>query len=345
MRETAPAHNAKEVPLPSEPKVLQFNDCAYVAGTMVNAARRAGIEWDYLPPQQVRPMGPAPRNPLLAKARFAPFLARRAAKLWSTDVVHVHYGTSARLIRATGMPRRPYALTLHGSDIRSQWKDPRFHDEIQRAVDGASHVFYANTDNVHDATAARADAEFLPSFVDVPNLPSWKPASAPKVLFISRWDDDKGVKRQVQLAEQLARALAGKAELVGLNWGPGAQEAERMGVRLLEKMPRAQYHAALSEAWVGVGQASEYFSTSEFEALTIGLPVAALGSRLPRPDDGTVPPVMEGNVSDVVEQVLAALADPQAATARLGGRDWALPRYDAAAYIPKLAALYKGMAG
>lgn len=331
--------------MPSEPKVLQFNDCAFVAGTMVNAAHRAGLEWDYLPPERVRPMSPAPRNPLLARARFVPFLVRRAAKLWAADVVHVHYATSARLIEASGMPRRPYALTLHGSDIRTQWKDPRFHDEIQRAIDGAAHVFYANTDNVNDATAARADAEFLPSFVDVPNLPQWQPAGPPKVLFISRWDDDKGVERQLQLAQQLAKALSGKAEILGLNWGPGAAQAEGMGVRLLEKMPRAKYHAALSEAWVGVGQASSYFSTSEFEALSIGLPVAALGSRLPRPDDGSVPPVMEGSVSDVVEQVLAALADPQAAAARLGGRDWALPRYDAAAYIPKLAALYKDMAG
>ncbi|MFE4542137.1 glycosyltransferase [Arthrobacter sp. NPDC056727] len=329
----------------SEPKVLQFNDCAFVARNMVRAAARAGIEWAYLPPEQVRPMTAAPANPLLARARFIPFVARRALRLSAADVVHVHYGTSVRLIRERGMPRRPYVLTLHGSDIRRQWKDRQFHDEIQRAIDGAEHVFYANTDNEQDARAARSDAEFLPSLVDVAALPSWAPVGPPTVLFISRWDDDKGVNRQLKLVEELCRATKGKADVVGLDWGPGAAEAERLGVRMLEKLPREQYYERLSRAWVGVGQASNYFSTSEFEALCIGLPVAAVGTRLPRPDDGTVPPVMEGSVSETVEQIVAALDDPHAVSARLGGRAWAVPRYDAAPYVPKLDTLYKRISG
>jgi glycosyltransferase involved in cell wall biosynthesis len=329
----------------SEPKVLQFNDCAFVARNMVRAAARAGIGWDYMPPEQVRPMTVAPKNPLLAKARFIPYVARRAVKLRAADVVHVHYGTSVRLIKERGMPRRPYVLTLHGTDIRRQWKDPSFHDEIQRAIDGAAHVFYANTDNEHDARAARPDSEFLPSLVDVAGLPSWTPAGPPTVLFISRWDDDKGVTQQLVLAEELCRALKGKAEVVGLNWGPGASQAQRLGVTMLDKLPQQEYYERLSRAWVGVGQASNYFSTSEFEALCIGLPVAALGSRLPRPDDGTVPPVMEGNVDQVVEQVVGTLADPRAQSARLDGRGWAVPRYDAGRYVPMLDALYRRVSG
>lgn len=329
----------------SEPKVLQFNDCAFVARNMVRAAARAGISWDYLPPEQVRPMTVAPKNPLLAKARFIPYAARRAVKLRAADVVHVHYGTSVRLIKERGMPRRPYVLTLHGTDIRRQWKDPSFHDEIQRAIDGAAHVFYANADNEHDAHAARPDSEFLPSLVDVAGLPSWSPVGPPTVLFISRWDDDKGVTQQLGLAEELCRALQGKAEVVGLNWGPGASQAQRLGVTMLDKLPQQEYYEKLSRAWVGVGQASNYFSTSEFEALCIGLPVAALGSRLPRPDDGTVPPVMEGNVDEVVEQIVGTLADPHAQSARLDGRGWAVPRYDAGRYVPMLDALYRRVSG
>jgi glycosyltransferase involved in cell wall biosynthesis len=329
----------------SEPKVLQFNDCAFVARNMVRAAARAGIGWDYMPPEQVRPMTAAPKNPLMAKARFIPYVARRAVKLRAADVVHVHYATSARLIKERGMPSRPYVLTLHGTDIRRQWKDPRFHDEIQRAIDGAAHVFYANTDNESDAHAARPDSEFLPSLIDVAGLPTWTPLGPPTVLFISRWDDDKGVTQQLGLVEKLCQALKGKAEVVGLNWGPGASQAQRLGVTMLDKLPQQDYYKKLSRAWVGVGQASNYFSTSEFEALCIGLPVAALGSRLPRPDDGTVPPVMEGSVDEVVEQIIGTLADPRAQSAGLDGRGWAVPRYDAARYVPMLDALYNRISG
>lgn len=326
-------------------KVLQFNDCAFVARSMVSAAARAGLNWDYLPPERVRPMTAAPKNPMLAKARFVPYLLRRRAALQAADVVHVHYGTSVRLIKERGMPNRPYVLTLHGTDIRRQWKDPAFHDEIQLAIDGAAHVYYANTDNQFDATEARTDAEFFPSVVDLPRLPEWNPTAPPQVMFISRWDEDKGGGKQIQLAKELARALEGKAELIGLNWGPGAAQAQANGVGLLEKMPQHSYYEQLSRSVVGIGQASEYFSTSEFEALCMGLPVAALGSRLPRPDDGSRPPVMEGGLSDVVAQVVEAVADPAGTSARLGGAAWAVPRYDAAKYIPRLEALYRKIGG
>lgn len=323
-----------------EPRVLQFNDCAFVARSLVSAAARAGITWDYLPPEKVRPMRAGPNSRLLAKARFVPYVARRMSRLRSNDVVHVHYATSVRLIREKAMPKRPYVLTLHGTDIRRQWKEPQFHDEIQRAIDGAVHVFYANTDNQSDAVSARGDAEFFPSVIDLERLPQWTPIGRPQVMFISRWDEDKGVGRQLALAAELVKVLDGKADLVGLNWGPGAAEARARGVRLLDRMPQQLYYEQLGRSAVGIGQASNYFSTSEFEALSMGVPVAALGTRLPRPDDGTVPPVMEGDVGDVVQQVMEAIVDPLAASARLAGREWAVPRYSADNYIARLNELY-----
>jgi hypothetical protein len=330
--------------LKTEPRVLQFNDCAFVARNMVRAAARAGIEWAYMPPEQVRPMGAAPHNPFLAKARFIPYVARRAVRLRAADVVHVHYGTSARLLRERGMPRRPYALTLHGSDIRKQWTDPQFHGEIQQAIDGAAHVFFANNDTAENARRARPDSEFLPALVDAAALPAWKPAGRPCIMFVSRWDDDKGVERQLGLARKLSAAVGSRAELLGLNWGPGAEAARKNGVTLLERMSQEEFHRIMSQAHVTIGQATNNFATSEFEALCMGAPLAALGFRLPRPDDGTTPPVIEGTEDDVVEQVVAALADPLEATKRLGGREWALPRYDAAAFVPRLTALYAEIA-
>lgn len=328
----------------SGPKVLQFNDCAFVARSMVRAAERAGITWDYLPPEQVRPLTAAPANPVLARARFIPYVARRAAKLWQAEVVHVHYATSARLLRERGMPRRPYLLTLHGTDIRKQWLDPDFHPEIQRAIDGAAHVFFANNDTAGNALAARSDAEFLPALVDAASLPRWEPAPEPTVLFVSRWDEDKGVDAQLRLARGLRSALPPGTRLLGLDWGPGAAAAAEAGVELLDRMPQAEFHGLIARAHLTIGQATRNFATSEFEALCMGAPMAALGSRLPRPDDGTTPPVLDGTEADVIEQAAGALADPAAAAARLGGAGWALPRYDAASYVPRLDELYRAVA-
>lgn len=328
----------------NHPRVLQFNDCAFVARSMVRAAARAGITWDYLPPEQVRPLTAAPANPVLARARFVPYVARRAAKLLRADVVHVHYATSARLLRERGMPRRPYVLTLHGTDIRKQWRDPAFHDEIQRAIDGAAHVFFANNDTADNAHAARPDAEFLPALVDAAALPAWDPAADPTILFVSRWDEDKGVDEQLRLARALRAAVGPQTRMLGLNWGPGAGSAADAGVELLERMPQAEFHRLVSRAHVTIGQATKNFATSEFEALCMGAPMAALGRRLPRPDDGTVPPVLEGSEDEVVEQVTGALLDPRATASRLGGAAWALPRYDAASYVARLDSLYREVA-
>lgn len=327
----------------ANPRVLQFNDCAFVARSMISAAGRAGIDWDYLPPEQVRPTGPAPSNPLLAKARLLPFVAKRAAKLRSAQVVHVHYGTSARLLRERGMPRRPYALTLHGTDIRKQWKDPAFHAEIQRAIDEAAVVYFANNDTAENAYAARADAQFLPALVDAAALPTWTPAQKPSIFFVSRWDDDKGVERQLELVASLRAAVDSGVSIEGLNWGPGAKAAQQAGIVLHDRMPQADFHRMVAQSHLTIGQATDNFATSEFEALCMGAPMAALGTRLSRPDDGTVPPVLEGSVNEVVEQALLALSDPLATAQRLGGAEWALPRYDAASYIPQLAETYASM--
>ncbi len=325
-------------------KVLQFNDCAFVARSLVSAAARRGIHWNYLPPEKVRPQVVGATG-LRAKAIYAPFWIRRIGAVHHVDVVHVHYGTSVRLLRDPGVPSRPYVLTLHGSDIRRQWKDSRYHAEIQRAIDEAEHVYYANIDTESNAVAARADAEFLPALVDGERLPTWKPDSTPpSVLFVSRWDEDKGFEKQLELATALTKALGDGALVRGLNWGPGAAAARVAGVELLDRMPQGKFHDVMATSHVAIGQATNNFATSEFEALCMGLPMAALGSRLPRPDDGTVPPVMEGTIDEVVEQIQAALADPVRATNTLGGARWARPRYDSASYVDRLDDLYTSLA-
>jgi glycosyltransferase involved in cell wall biosynthesis len=328
---------------PDEPAVLHFNDCASVGQALVTEAARQGHHWAYAPPEQVRPAATS-ANRWLARAQFLPYLLRRRRLLARADVVHVHYATSARLLRERGMPRRPYVLHLHGSDIRSQWPDPAYHDEIQRAIDEACHVYYANLDTTEQARTARSDAEYLPILIDLALLPPWRGsgegATARRVLFVSRWDEVKGADANLELARELSRAVPA-VELVGLDWGPRAADAADAGVRLLPRVSRAEFLGLLASADVAVGQARPVVATSELEAMAIGVPTAALGSRIPRPDDATTPPVIEGGLEEVVSGIRAALGDPAGTAEALGGREWVRARHAATPWVPRLLEVYR----
>ncbi|MEE6274466.1 hypothetical protein V2J56_14045 [Georgenia sp. MJ206] len=326
----------------AEPAVLHFNDCAFVALNLVRAARRADLTWGYLPPGKVRPAS-APEG-TLGRLQYVPFVARRARALRRADVVHVHYATSARLISERFMPARPYLLHLHGTDIREQASDPRYRDEVARAIDGAERVYYTNLDTTEQATAARPDAEYMPAFVDVAGLPPWTPgAGGRRVVFASRWSRVKGAETMLALAAELRRALPADVRVQGLDWGEAAPEAARAGVELLPQRPHADYLALLAGADVVVGQATGLLGVSELEAMAIGVPLASPGTLLPHPDGGS-PPVLAGTVAETVEHVRTALADPVAASGRLDARRWVTEHYTADRYVAPLQGVYRSVA-
>lgn len=321
-------------------RVLHLNDCAFVAATLTAEGRRQGHPWRHLPPGKVRP-AVTPKGPL-APLAYAPYVARRAVEVARSDVVHVHYGTSARLLRERGIPRRPYVLSLHGTDIRTQWFDPAFRPELERAVAEARVVLYTNLDTAEITLGARPDARHLPQAVSPDGLPAWRPRGAqgkPRIVFAPRWSADKGVEAQLELAGALHAAYPG-VDLVGLDWGPDAADAARAGVTLVPTMPHEAYLDLLASADVVIGQADSILSVSDFEAMLIGAPVAALGTRLPS-EDGTTPPALEGTLSDVVEQVGAALADPAATAGRLGAHAWVTEHHHPARLVEFLLPRYR----
>ncbi len=333
---------------PADVKVLHFNDCANVGWFLVRSAARAGLHWDYLSPSQVRPARDPGRG--WGRIKWLPYLANRAAHVSRAEVVHVHYATSVPLLWQRPVPRRPYFLHLHGSDIRRRWKEPDSHDLVQRAIDGAEKVFFTNLDTIAEALEARADAEYMPAFVEPALLPQWQagapgtPPSGQTIVFASRWDEDKGAEKQLELVAALRRAFP-KVTLEGLDWGPAAAAARELGVKLRPKMSHPNFLNWLAGADLAVGQANRILAISEFEAMAIGLPVAALGSRIPRLDDGSTPPVLEGSVPEVMEAVSEALKDPRAVSQALHGRDWVLAHHQADSYIPSLAEAYRQAAG
>ncbi|TRW47679.1 glycosyltransferase family 4 protein [Georgenia yuyongxinii] len=327
----------------TDPAVLHFNDCANVGANLVRAARAQGWRWGYVPPAKVRPTATPEQLRGVGKARYLPFLARRRQALQRADVVHVHYATSARLLRERFMPRRPYFLHLHGTDIRTQWLDPAYHDEVRRAAGEAVGVFYTTPDNREHAQQARPDAEYMPVFVNFDELPAWQPADRPRVVFVSRWEDVKGLADQLATAQQLADAVGPDVELVGLDWGPGADAARQAGVRLIPPLPHPEYLDLLASAHVTVGQSTAILSVSELEAMAIGVPLAASGEHYPMPDGGT-PPIVTGTVAETVEQVVAALADPPATARTLDVARWVRDHHDAADHVTALEARYRAAA-
>lgn len=321
-------------------RVLHFNDCAFVAATIVAEARMQGRDWRHLTPAQTRPRVQPGRG--VDRLRYAPYVARRIGAVAATDIVHVHYGTTTRLLRQRGVPRRPYVLSLHGTDIRTQWHDPRYHEELRRAVDEAAAVLYTNLDTAETTLRARPDARHLPQAVSARGLPLWTPLSAitgvPRIVFAPRWSADKGVSAQLRLAGALRHALP-EADLVGLDWGEGTGAAARAGVRLVPTMPHRKYLELLATADVVVGQADVILSVSDFEAMLIGAPLAALGERIPSAD-GTQPPTLRGSLDDVIDQITAAVVDPRGTAERLGSQEWVRAHHDPARLVPMLADIY-----
>ncbi|MFC4556067.1 glycosyltransferase family 4 protein [Georgenia faecalis] len=320
-----------------EPRVLHLNDCAFVAANLVRAAARQGLRWDHLPPERVRPQVSPGGG--LGRLRYAPYVATRARALRRTDVVHVHYATSVRLLRERFMPARPYLLHLHGTDIREQWTDPRYRDEITRAIAGAEHVFYTNLDTAENAHAARPDAEYMPAFVDPTTLPGWRPGGR-RVVFASRWSRTKGAGTMIALAAELRRALPPEVRVQGLDWGEDSAAAAAVGVELLAQRPHAAYLDLLATADVVVGQATGLLGVSELEAMALGVPVASPGVLLAHPEGGA-PPVMSGTVAETVDQVRAALEDPAAASERLDAPRWVAEHYTADRYVAPLQERYR----
>ncbi|MFC8922695.1 hypothetical protein [Cellulosimicrobium sp. NPDC057127] len=316
-------------------RALHLYDCADVGRTIVGAARSSGHPWRHLPLRETRTGRSGVVGGGLDKVRAANWLMRRRAEFALAEVVHVHYGARVGVMRTR--PRRPYAVHLHGTDIRVQYPDPRFHDEMQRGLDRAGAVIFATPDLAPLAERARHDAVYVPNPVDVAGLPPWRPDARPTVVFASRWSASKGGQAQLDLARSLVRAAPG-ARFQGLDWGERAQDAREFGVQLQPRMPRDQYLAWLASASAVIGQSTGLLGMSELQAVALGVPVVM-------PLDASVdqgdPPVMSGNEADLVDATRETLAHPQRTSERLAGRDWALRERSPDRAVEQLAGIYR----
>ncbi|HEX6919408.1 MAG TPA: hypothetical protein VF314_04185 [Actinomycetes bacterium] len=319
------------------PSVLHVNDCAFTAERLLVEAHRRGLPWHFLPVAATGRTWVGPRAKAEKAVRGAAWLARLAGGAARHDLLHVHSGSVYRHSRL--VPRR-FVLHLHGTDIRTLQYDPAWRRTIHDAVTSARAVFFSTPDLAEHTLPLRPDATYLPVPIDVGRLPRWQPADGtPRVLFASRWDPSKGIDAQLSTAEALVRGLAGRAEVVGLDWGEAASRAAAAGVRLLPRTDHEGYLRTLAGAHVVVGQSAGILAASELEALGVGAPLV-LPVDLPL-YEGLTPPVAGGAVDEAVDAVrtlLAAAPDETAAEVR---RAWVAEHHGVEQAVDTVLSVYR----
>lgn len=317
------------------PSALHVGDAAFTAEHLVAQARRQGLRWDHLPLASSRRDWHGLSGQARRATLGAAWLARLAVAARRHDIVHIH--SASTLPHARRVVSR-FVLHCHGSDVRTAQYAPGRGEAIRAGLRDAEAVFYSTPDLAEHVLPHRPDAHLLPVPVDVAALPRWKPTDGPaRIVFASRWEDVKGLAAQLDTAERLVVALGDAAEVVGLDWGPAASVAERLGVRLVPRLDHAAYVELLASATVVVGQSAGILSASELEAMGTGAPLAVPSSLALYAD--SAPPVLGADPASVTEAVVALVADPTShdpATSRAWVERW----HGAASGVDAVATVY-----
>lgn len=288
-------------------RVLHLGDPARTATLLTEAAREEGLTWRVL--QLARP-GTGPLPAVLDRAvRGALWETRLLAERVRARRVHLH---SALALPHVSWALGDYALHLHGTDIRTRVYEDRHRETVLRAVDRARVVFYSTPDLAEHVGGLRDDALLVPVPVPMGRPdPTELPTRGDYVFFPSRWEDVKGGRTQIEAAVELRRALPADIALVGLDWGPLADEARDAGVELLPKMPNPQFRAMVAGARLCIGQTAGIMSASELESLALDTPIVVPLN--PEWYDGSHaslvdPPVLGGTALPARGHDVAALA-------------------------------------
>ncbi|APX03361.1 glycosyltransferase family 4 protein [Arthrobacter sp. QXT-31] len=324
-----------------EPSVVHFFDCADVGKTLVSHGRREGYSWRHRPALAPGLGGTVPSGAFQSRYTNLSWRIRRTVEALRADLMHVHFGTRGGV--ANSRPVIPFVMHWHGTDIRTTYHTPKGRPNVQWGADHAAAVVYSTPDLRQHAEPVRSDAVYLPNPVDFAELPAWTPAGPPRVVFASRWEDSKGGAEQLAVAAAIRDVTQGRVVLEGLDWGNMAEEARALGVRLVPKMPKAEYLRWMSGAHCVVGQSAGILAMSELQALSMGVPV------LMNLGEGYYvdAPVLEGDGPEgLAAQALHALEDPLAVSAQANARAWVEKYHGPDAAVEKLAGIYRGvMAG
>lgn len=318
------------------PSVLHVGDAAFTASQLVSEASRRGLPWDHRPLAGGGQRWDGPVRRLRRAAVGGAWLAGLAVAARTHDVVHVHSATTLRHVRPVA-PR--FVLHCHGTDVRTTQYDTRLGGAIRDGLRDAEAVLYSTPDLREHVLPHRPDASLLPVPVDVDAVPRWHRVDEgpPRVVFASRWEGVKGVATQLETARLLMAALPGRAEVVGIDWGPAADEARRMGVRLVPRLSHPAYLRLLAGSAAVVGQSAGILSASELEAMATGVPLAVPAVLDLYAD--SAPPVLGTDPESVTAAVVDVVEDPARHDAARS-RSWVEQWHGVGRCVDSLSVLY-----
>lgn len=323
--------------------IIHLGDVAGTSRTFVDLARNEGLDWVL---REVPPGRGRPTTRVLADraADLASFLRIRG----DVELLHVNYGVSGYYGWGS---RVPWVLHLHGTDIRqdlgSRWLGP----VVRRSIQAADRVLVATRDLLPAVVALRPDAEWFPSplpigaFGRLDDLPERDPDAAPTVFFCSRWDEAKGADELLRAAAELVKSHP-DWDVVGLDWGRHAAQAQRIGVRLRPYLTARELRAQLDLADVVVGQTRlGELGLTDLEAMLRGRPLVA---RYTAGDfEGEQLPIWNTSEAPVVDQVEAVVAaGPQDALVRersAAASEWVRSHHHPLELFARLKRTYAGL--
>lgn len=316
------------------PRALHYHDAAGTAQRIVSQARRDGEKWDWIPFPGWAAYRPAPFGLPVHKGRTRLLREYLRHKAGSYDVLHVHNGLQAENACRVKVP---HVVHLHGTDIRSRQYEPQYARTIRVGVLAADAVVYATPELGHHVAPLRDNALYLPIPITTSEMP--RRAQTEKrfgAFFVSRWEDVKGGEQQLSLAQRVLEKDP-SVRLRGLDWGNGAAKARRIGVKLLPRMSHERFLATLASSRVAIGQAMSILSTSELEALALGLPLISPFQTEYYPG---LERLSDDHIDAMADGIIAAYREPDAAVAAQKGDLYVAEHHETSVIVERLRSLY-----
>jgi glycosyltransferase involved in cell wall biosynthesis len=332
---------------PRRLRIAQINDIAAVGSTLARAMNELGQDAVVVNP--ARP-GAGLHYPWRAAAlpfRGAALLGAAATvRRGHFDVRHVHYARFGFLGLLAGPP---YAVHVHGTDIRGVRPGSLWARETAPFLRRARLVYYATPDLAEWLAPFRPDAIFLPNPIEIDRftpLAAGDPARARRrdVLVGVRLSAIKGLAAILEVLRLLA-AQRPETTITIVAQGEGLAEAQGVAGPNTVVVPRTT-RDALPDLFRGhrlalgqflVGAIGNY----ELESLACGVPVVM---RFDREDAYEVPPplVSAADAADAAGQI-GRLLDDEAALDHLAGRGhaWVEANHGAHSVAARVLADYR----
>jgi glycosyltransferase involved in cell wall biosynthesis len=198
-------------------------DASDVAGAFMRDAvddlRAAGVEIEVVSPATFRHFGIAygagivgnlrrsPAKAALLPAFLASYTRAARAAAAGADLVHAHWLPSGLPARAT---KRPYVLTMHGTDAELARRAPALFRPVVRAARAVLCVSESLTETARRLGAR--EVRVVPVGITVPDA-TVEPDDPAHVLFAGRLSEEKGVLELMQAARDLPLVVVGDGPL------------------------------------------------------------------------------------------------------------------------------------